>query len=182
VDIVARDPSGLVEKTSTRLSADYVLATLLTGLLVAGLMLAGHIDPVGDTASRRVVYGLAVGGGLALAWAVYTWINATYSDNSARMVKVRARQGKAIRIVRYHLLAECLILSATSAVAIVTDLDGTWRKYVFYVWIAAVLAAAVGLWRVLRLQWRLNELRELDDQATDRALPVAHAFTWRRSA
>jgi hypothetical protein len=174
-----RDPSALIEKAPARLGFDYVLATIATAMFVLVLWRLGFLAPLADAATRRVAYSITAAGGLGLAWAVYTWINATYSDNSARMIKVRARQGRAIRTVRYHLLAESLLLSAVSVGAILVDVESTWRMYVFYVWGAALLAAAVGLWRVLRLQWRLNELREIDDRATDR--PPAEAFTWRRS-
>lgn len=178
---MARDAAALIEKAPGRLSADYVASAALTGVLLVLLWRVGHLDPVGDTASRRIAYGLAGAGGLGLAWAVYTWIQTTYSDSSPRMVRVRARQGLRIRTVRYRLMFQALVVFAVSLLAVLIDVDGTWRVHVFYLWLAALIATGIGLWRALRLTWRLNELRDLDDKAADDP-PRAETFTWRRSA
>jgi len=174
--------AGLIERTSLRLAADYLLAAALTGLLVLLLWWpVGHLDPVADAGVRRAVYGSTLAAGLALAWGVYGWMQANYTDGSPRMVRVRAKQGKAVRAVRGRLIAQSLILSAISLACMLIDMDGSWRRFVFYVWVGALVAVALGAWRTLRLAFRLWEIREEDDKVAI-GPPVPEEFTWRRSA
>jgi hypothetical protein len=179
--MVARRMSAMIELVPPRFSVDYLFATGLAGVFIAVMWAVGHIDPVGDAATRRVIYGATLAGGLALAWAVLTWVTATYSDSSARMSTVRARQGPAIRTVRFRLIVECMVLVFASGVGMAIDKDLTWRVYVFYPWVVAVVAVAIGLWRALWLQWRLFEIREVDDRVADQS-PTPKAFEWRHSA
>ncbi len=180
--MVKRDPAALIERLPTRRPGfDYGVAAAVVAALALALALVGHADPVSDAAGRRVVYLAAAAAGPAMAFAVATWTNATYSDKSPRVVKFRARQGKALISLRYRVQVASLLLLPAGLLAALLDKDGTWRELLFYPWLALVLAVALGVWRALRLSYRVHDLVRADDEDSDRPPPPS-AFTWSSSA
>lgn len=174
-----RDPAGLIERLPThKFSADYLVAAGAVLVLLLLLAVLRHVEPVGDVAVRRVVYLATAAAGLTVAFAVATWTNATYSDKSPSVVKLRARQGKTLLGLRYRAQVAALLLVPVGLLApLIDSKDNSWRELAFYPWLIFVVAAALGLWRALRVSYRVHDLVRGDDENSEKP-PSAAGFTW----